>query len=77
MTLVRTATGEKILCAWDDCPRPGQDEIRIEKPQDEANPMKGNLIYIFCTERHKALYQHSHRELRRLPVGSRGLPAPR
>ena len=64
----------KILCAWDDCGRVGHLEHGFQWPEDrhERGP-----IYLFCTERHKALYVNSPRAKNYLPVGSKGLAAPR
>lgn len=66
MTYVRTHTDEKIVCCWDDCRKPGHDEIKVKLQHED----QAWWDYIFCTERHKALFVHSHVEYSRLPVGS-------
>jgi len=68
MTYVRTHTGEKIVCCWDDCQRPGHDEIKVQLQHEN----KEWWNYLFCTERHKQMFVNSHREYARLPVGARG-----
>lgn len=54
-TLVRNAQGIPIKCAWDDCERPGYDEIKVvvKEPTKE-------LHYIFCSDRHKGYHIHGH-----------------
>lgn len=54
-------TGNVILCAWDDCQKPGYDEIKIIVTE----PTK-KLHYIFCSERHKRYQLHGHREFGKL-----------
>jgi hypothetical protein len=66
MTYVRTTTGEKIQCCWDDCQNPGHDEIKLRQLHED----KQWWWYIFCSLRHKALYVNGHREYSRLEVGS-------
>lgn len=74
MTFVRTHTGEKILCCWDDCDRFGHVQYGWQWPEDRHSEGR---IYVFCGERHRELYKASPRDLHNLPVGSRGLLAPR
>lgn len=52
MTLVRTHTGEPILCVWDDCTKPGQNEIMVKERHDDGEWWN----YIFCSERHKSMH---------------------
>ena len=68
-TMVRDPQfGQPLLCCWDDCERPGYDEIRGTGPSDVPGQA---LIYIFCTDRHKALWLASPRGYGRLPSGER------
>lgn len=69
MTFVRTHTGEKIVCGWDDCQKPGHDETRVMEPAEDG----GKLIYLFCSDRHKLLFVNSHQKRGFLPTGSRGV----
>lgn len=66
MTPVRTTTGDKILCVWDDCQKHGVDEIKVKLQHEDGEWWN----YIFCTEFHKALFTNSHREYSRVAVGS-------
>lgn len=67
MTYVRnTHTGEKLLCCWDDCERPGQDEIRVMEKQGQHN-----AIYIFCNTVHRNMHINGHNSYGRLAVGDR------
>lgn len=74
MTFVRTHTGEKILCCWDECDRFGQLEYGWQWPEDRHS--KGP-IRLFCSDRHRELYINSPRHHKLLPVGSKSLLAPR
>lgn len=66
MTFVRIReTGERIVCAWDDCWLPGHDEIRIVVQEGRKS-----LIYIFCSGRHRLYYSQAHRAYGQLPAGS-------
>ena len=60
-TPVRNDQGNPILCAWDDCEKPGYDEIKVivREPQK-------TLHYIFCSEQHKRYHIHGHREYGKL-----------
>lgn len=66
MTLVRTSTDEVIVCCWDDCRKPGHDEIRVRLQHEDLHWW----IYVFCTEFHKALFVNSRAEYGRVQVGS-------
>lgn len=67
---VRDPVENKIECCWSDCDRWGHLAYRWRWDQ-------GGPIYLFCSERHREFYVHSHRQLNHLPTGSKGLPAPR
>lgn len=56
-TVRNPGTGNLILCAWDDCGKPGYDEIKIV-----VNEPQKKLHYIFCSDRHKRYHIHGHRE---------------
>lgn len=68
MTYVRTHTGEKVLCVWDDCQRPGRDEIKVKLQHEDLQWWD----YIFCSEFHKALFTNGHVSYSRVAVGSKG-----
>lgn len=74
MSYVRTATGEKILCVWDDCDRVGLTQYGWQWPEDRHSQ---GAIRIFCSERHQQLYINSPRYYKDLPVGGKGLLPPR
>lgn len=65
--MVSATTGRRIPCCWEDCERLGDTRWQVIAREPERN-----LIYLFCGERHKAFYVHSHRDLRNLPSGSKG-----
>ena len=69
-------TGGRILCAWEDCPRPGYSlyVLRI----DHGSPGHPHVVrYAFCSERHQAYFAHSHRSNGHLPAGLKNLSMPR
>lgn len=68
MTYVRNAEGHRLPCCWDDCQRPGHDEIRLVEAKNGQN-----AIYVFCSESHRQLHRNSHIQYGRLPLGERGL----
>lgn len=57
-TLVRLVgtDGRPVTCAWDDCTRPGYEELKVIVKE----PGGKNLHYIFCSERHKAYHLGGH-----------------
>lgn len=65
-------TGQKILCAWEDCPRPGYALYVIKK--NEGTPAYPRVVrYAFCSERHMEYWRYSHVENGKLPPGMRNL----
>lgn len=66
MTLVRTTTGQPITCVWDDCTRPGHNEIMVKEQHTDGQWWN----YIFCSERHKNLHVNGAKAYGNLAVGS-------
>ena len=65
------AHGERaITCAWDECDRAGYElhKVRVNYGSAEV-PAVTN--YVFCSERHKQYFIHSHRRYGNLPPGYR------
>jgi hypothetical protein len=69
--MVSGATGRRLPCCWDDCERLGDTRWQVV-----ARSPQRNLIYLFCSERHRLLYANSHREHKQLPVGSKSVGGP-
>ncbi len=77
MTDGRRELGPPLLCCWQDCPKPGKNEIRVVVTEgkeadtfvygDAAPP--NTITYIFCCETHKLYFVNSHRDLGNLPPG--------
>lgn len=60
-----------VMCAWDTCTRQGYDSNRVTI-NDAAPGYPDKLIrYVFCSERHKFYFVHSHRDYGNLPPGYR------
>lgn len=69
MTRVREPhSGQLVTCAWDDCERPGWQEVRIEVTDPGADRA---VTYVFCTDRHRDYWRHSHKDNGNLPPGSK------
>lgn len=68
--------GRWLLCCWDDCDKPGY-ELYKTRFHDHAkgypceHPDAKHPQYIFCTERHRQFFLHSHRAMGMLPPGYR------
>lgn len=70
--IVSGRTGLPLLCCWTECDRLGDD--RYETIVREPRRL---LHYVFCSERHKMLWAHSHKRMNNLPGGSKSLLAPK
>lgn len=53
--------GQRILCAWDDCDRPGYDNYRVRVRELKKSVGEGYINYVFCCENHKRYFVNSHR----------------
>ena len=71
---VSGATGRNIPCCWAECDRDGDD--LYEAVVWEGSPAR-DFHYLFCCDRHRALWLHSKFSFGNLPTGSKGLLAPR
>lgn len=60
------STGNRLMCCWTDCDRDGTTlhEVRVREGVRR-------IIYVFCSERHRLLFAHSHRDMGNLPPGYR------
>ena len=60
------AAPERPVCAWDDCEKPGREEVH----RIEADGTRGvNVWWFFCSELHRSYHDHSHREMGRVAPG--------
>jgi hypothetical protein len=57
-----------IRCAWDDCEKPGY-QLHLVRVDYGAPGVPHVLNYVFCSDRHKMYFVHSHRAYGRLPPG--------
>lgn len=68
--------GTWLLCCWDDCERQGYDTHRT-RFHDHAHglpcshPDAKHVWYVFCSNRHRDYFLHSHRSMGNLPPGSK------
>jgi hypothetical protein len=69
--VISGSTGLAILCCWTDCERVGDDRHRVVLPEP-----RGNLIYLFCSERHREYWRNSHHSMGNLPSGAKSLGGP-
>lgn len=66
-----------ILCAWADCEKQGvtlhQSVLHDHNPGVRCDHVDArHPRFVFCSERHKQLFAHSHVAYGKLPTGSRG-----
>ncbi len=72
--VLSATTGKWIPCCWFECERDGV-ELHKTILHDHApsypcdHPMSQHVNFVFCSERHKQLYLHSHVEMGKLPPG--------
>lgn len=57
-----------VMCAWDTCEKDGLETNKVVE-QTAVNRGERTVTYIFCTERHKAYWLNSTRDLNNLPAG--------
>ena len=71
------ATGELIPCCWTECDKLGTTRYEhrefVQWLQIGPTRIPQNRIYLFCSERHRAMWRHSMKSLGNLPTGSKGL----
>lgn len=69
MTRVRDPiTGDPLPCCWDECVSLAHDENKVVVTDPGAAK---KVHYIFCTERHRDYWLHSHKSMGNLPPGSK------
>lgn len=80
LSMDKAARGETVWlrCCWDDCEKHAVDLHRTyfhdHNPSTRCEmPGAKHLWYTFCSERHRQMFLHGHKEYGRLPAGSRGL----
>jgi YHS domain-containing protein len=70
MTLVRNGSGVALLCCWDDCEKPGHEEIKVvTREGTKAKPK--DTHYVFCSAAHKSLFKNSHHSYGNAAPGER------
>lgn len=80
LNLDKARSGEVrwLPCCWDECERDGVTLHRArfhDHPRTIAcdAPDSKHVWYVFCSERHRQYFLHSHHAYGRLPAGMRGL----
>lgn len=68
------SSGTWIKCNWFECDKPGYELHKTVFHEHAKNiachdPRAGHVNFIFCSERHRQLYLHSHISLGDLPPG--------
>jgi hypothetical protein len=65
-------SGERIICGWDDCQRPGLEmyKIRVNNAAD-ARSSAYTVNHLFCSQSHLDYWRNGHRSYGNLPPGSR------
>ena len=64
--------GDWIPCCWFECRKPGY-ELHKAIHHDHARTVPcergAHINYVFCSDRHKQLFAHSHIDMGKLPPG--------
>jgi len=71
---VSGTTGRIIPCCWADCDRAGRTEHQIvirEAGSPDGRVPPRNLIYLFCSERHRLYYRNGPSAFGQLRSGER------
>lgn len=66
-----------ITCCWFECDRPGTElhkAVLHEHITGVPCESGEHVTFIFCSDRHKRLFQNSHRDMGNLPPGYRKIP---
>lgn len=68
------SSGDWIKCAWFECEAQGYELYKSVFHEHARtmrcdNPLSQHVNFIFCSERHKQYYLHSHVDLGNLPPG--------
>lgn len=62
--------GTFVACAWDDCDKDGYELFKVRVNYGTA-AVPHVVNYVFCSERHKGYWVHSHRAYGHLPPGQK------
>jgi hypothetical protein len=62
-----------LLCMWDDCEKPGHDEIKVVIHEGNGRHRK-SVHYIFCTPTHRDYFRNSHKSYGNLASGDKAAP---
>lgn len=74
--VLSASTGNWIPCCWFECEKPGYELYKSvfhehAKEYPCHHPMSQHVNFVFCGERHRQLYLHSHIDMGKLPPGYR------
>ena len=71
------ATGNLIPCCWTECDQLGTSRYEhrefVQWIYIGSARIPQYRIYLFCSERHRAMWRHSPKSLGNLPIGSKGM----
>jgi hypothetical protein len=62
-------SGLWLVCCWDTCEKNGFELYKVIDREHQAEP----VTFVFCSERHKQYFLHSHIALGKLPEGMRNI----
>lgn len=72
--VLSSSTGEWIVCCWFECQKPGYELYKAvfhEHAKELAchHPQSQHVNFVFCSERCRQYYLHSHVSMGNLPPG--------
>ena len=62
--------GTHVMCAWDTCELDGYETNKVVVHEGVSGNVR-DITFVFCTERHKAYWLNSVRDVNNLPPGYR------
>lgn len=68
------SSGNWITCAWFECQKDGFElykSVFHEHARELTcdHPASGHVNFVFCSERHRQFFRHSHVDFGQLPAG--------
>lgn len=63
--------GTHVMCGWEDCERDGVELHKVRINYGKPGYPDQIVNHVFCSDRHKMYFVHSHRSYGNLPPGYR------
>lgn len=72
--VLSASTGNWIPCCWFECEKDGYELYKAvfhehAREYPCTHPLSQHVNFVFCGERHRQMYLHSHIQMGKLPPG--------